>query len=72
MIDKIIGTLNEYLAAHDRDIIALSDEQKAEIKAEIKYMECMKDFSYVAEIEELKTRVESLQNAIKGRFWHVC
>lgn len=64
MIDKVIGTLKEYLAAHDRDIIVLSDEQKAEIKAEITFMECMRESSYIEEVKNLKTRIDSLQNAI--------
>ena len=67
MVNKIIETLKEYLASHDRDIITLSEESQAEIKAQIKYLECMKDFSYVAEIENLKTRIESLQDVIVGR-----
>lgn len=61
MINKIIDTLNKYIANTS------TEESKAEIQAQIKYLECMKNFSYVKEIENLKIRVETLQEVIVNR-----
>lgn len=62
MIDKIIETIKGYGLRNNADV--LSQEQKAEMEAQITYLEKMKDFSYVREIETLKDRIEMLQGAL--------
>lgn len=59
MIDKIIETIKGYGLQNN-----LSQEQKAEMEAQITYLEKMKDFLYVREIETLKDRIEMLQEAL--------
>lgn len=63
MIDKIINSLKEYRNI-DPDVLIHNAEQKAEMDAEITYLEEMKDFSYVREIETLKGRIDMLQDAL--------
>ena len=64
MLNKIIEILNDYQAAHDRDIISLSDEQIAEIRAGITYLEELNNMGLVGVNDNLKKRVDVLQNAI--------
>lgn len=56
MINKIIKTLNGYVLLNNADV--LSEEQKAEVKAEIKYL------SELDSIDALRKRIDMLQDAL--------
>ena len=62
MIDKIIHTIKAFGLQNNEGFLAA--EEKAEMEAEITYLEKMKDFSYVREIENLKSRIDMLQEAL--------
>ena len=67
MIDKIIHTIKAFGLQNNEGFLA--SEEKAEMEAEITYLEKLKeymkgDFSYVNEIENLKDRIDMLQDAL--------
>ena len=67
MIDKIIHTIKAFGLQNNEGFLAA--EEKAEMEAEITYLEKLKeymkgDFSYVNEIEDLKDRIDMLQDAL--------
>lgn len=67
MIDKIIHTIKAIGLQNNEGFLAA--EEKAEMEAEITYLEKLKeymkgDFSYVNEIENLKDRIDMLQDAL--------
>lgn len=63
MIDKIINSITEYRNV-DPDILILNEEQKAELDAELVYLERMRNSSYAEEIKQLKGRINMLQDAL--------
>lgn len=67
MIEKIIHTIKAFGLQNNEGFLAA--EEKAEMEAEITYLEKLKeymkrDFSYMDEIEDLKRRIDMLQDAM--------
>ncbi len=56
MVDKIINTIRGYVLQNNADV--LSTEEKAEIEAEITYLEKLRDYGY------LEQRINKLQDAL--------
>lgn len=56
MIDKIINTIKGYVLQNNADV--LSSEKKAEIMAEIVYLEKLRNYEY------LEQRIDKLQDAL--------